>query len=325
MSHGQDQTGVMEKSPAVSVIIPAFLSASYIAQALASVFSQSFRDFEVIVVNDGSPDTPQFERELQAYAADVVYIKQRNCGPSHARNTGIERARAPLIALLDADDFWARDFLATQVGILTAEPTADAVYSNAALFGDPRSEGKTYMDDVLPSEGEVSFLSLVSGKCNIVGAAMVLRRSAIVRAGLYDPGISLGEDFDLWLRFVKSGGRIVYHRRALYHMRVRADSLSSQTMLMCESVLRVLDQSEKRFALTDAERVAVEEARWRVAAEIALGRSKRAFFAGDVAGAVRDLGIANDYYRLRKLRLVRALMKTVPSLLKLVERMRSRF
>ena len=104
--------------PAASVIIPAYQAAPYIAQALDSVFAQSFRDFEVIVVNDGSPDTPDFERALQPYLANITYIKQANHGPSHARNTGIGKARAPLIALLDSDDFWAPDYLATHVGIL---------------------------------------------------------------------------------------------------------------------------------------------------------------------------------------------------------------
>ena len=109
---------------------------------------------------------------------------------------------------------WAPDYLATQVGVLNADPEADAVYSNATLFGNPDKEGKTYMEHVLPSDGEVSFGSLVSGKCNIIGAATMLRQTATPSVrDCTTPKSGSEKDLDLWLRVVKSGGRIVYHRR----------------------------------------------------------------------------------------------------------------
>jgi glycosyltransferase involved in cell wall biosynthesis len=309
------------KSPAVSVIVPTYLTTPYIAQALDSVVGQSFRDFEIIVVNDGSPDTPDLERVLQPYMTRIIYAKQPNQGLAHARNTGISKARAPLIALLDSDDYWEPDYLATQMEMLAAEPTADVVYTNAILFGDPRSEGKTYMD-IFPSEGEVSFLSLVTGRCNVMGAVMA-RRTTIERVGMYNSDVRHAEDFDLWLRLVKSGGRIVYHRRAVYHLRSRGDSLSAQMIPMCESVLRILGQSEKRFSLTPDEREAVHRAQRRITAELKLFRGKKAFSDGDVKAAIRDIGDANEYHRRWKLRFVLALMKTAPGVLRLIERMRA--
>ena len=181
------------------------------------------------------------------------------------------------------------------------------------------------MEDVLPSEGEVSFLSLVSGKCNVVGAATMLRRNAVERAGLYDPQVQLGEDFDLWLRIVKSGGRIVYHRRPLYHVRARGDSLSQQPIAMCESVLRILERSQERFQLTAEEHAAVQLAQRRIAAFVHLDRGKSAVFDGDAATAIREIGAANEYYRRMKLRLVLVLLRTAPGLLRFVERIRTRF
>lgn len=312
------------KTPAVSVIIPAYQTARYIAQALDSVFGQTFRDFEIIVVNDGSPDTPELEQVLQPYMAQIVYIKQLNGGLAQARNTGIRNASAPLIALLDSDDYWEPDYLTSQMAMLAADSTADAVYPNAALFGDPRTEGSTYMD-IFPSEGEVTFLSLVTGRCNVMGPGVIFRRAALERAGLYDPEIRHAEDFDLWLRFVKTGLRIVYHRRVLYHLRSRVGSLSRQGLLMCCSVLRTLGQSEKRFPLTAEERAAVEEARRRITAEVQLEQGKRAFADGDVAAAIRDIGAANEYKRTWKHRFVLALMKTAPGVLRRLERMRARW
>lgn len=316
------QARVTATRPAASVIIPAYRTTPYIAQALDSVLAQSFRDFEIIVINDGSPDTPELERVLEPYMSHITYIKQVNRGLAHARNTGIAKARAPLIALLDSDDFWAPDYLATQIAILDANREADAVYSNAMIFGNHPSAGGTYMEHVLPSEGEVSFASLVSGKCNIVGPATMFRRDSAERVGFYDPEIRCAEDFDLWLRLVKSGGRIVYHRRPVYHHRTRADSLSMQPISMCESVLGILERSKERFQLTVEEHAAVKEAQRRVTAEMSLNKGKLAFFGGDVDTAIRNIGAANDYFRRLKLRVVLMLMKIAPGMLRAMDRMR---
>ena len=96
-----DQAG----SPLVSVIIPAYDVAEFIGDALNSVFAQTFSDFEVIVINDGSPDTAKLERVLGPYMSRIVYLKQENRGVSAARNTGIAAARGSLIAFLGGPHF----------------------------------------------------------------------------------------------------------------------------------------------------------------------------------------------------------------------------
>src|SRR5215216_6434275 len=78
----------VEHDPAVSVVIPAYNAARHIGEALESVFAQTFTDYEVIVVNDGSPDTPALERALAPYMSRIIYLKQENRGVSAARNTG---------------------------------------------------------------------------------------------------------------------------------------------------------------------------------------------------------------------------------------------
>src|SRR5947209_18801381 len=104
-----------DDAPAVSVIIPAYNAAQYIGEALDSVFAQTFTDYEVIVVNDDSPDTAELERALAPYRERVVYIKQENRGPGGARNTAILKARGECVALLDSDDVWLPTFLAEQM------------------------------------------------------------------------------------------------------------------------------------------------------------------------------------------------------------------
>jgi glycosyltransferase involved in cell wall biosynthesis len=314
----------MRNAPAVSVIIPAYQTAAYIAQTLDSVLAQTFRDYEIILVNDGSPDTPELERVLQPYMKDIVYIKQPNGGLAQARNSGIRASRAPFLALLDSDDYWEPDYLAEQMTVLAENSTLDAVYPNALVFGDPEKEGRTYMDD-FPSEGEVTFLSLVSGRCNVMGPGVMMRRSALEQVGLYDPEIRHAEDFDLWLRFVKKGGRIAYHRRTLYHLRSRPGSLSRQTLAMHESVLKILDKNEKLFQLTPEESEAVQGARRRITASLQLERGRKAFYDGNFEAAIRDFRDANEYYQRWKLRLVLALLKTAPAPLRRMAQLRTRW
>jgi len=99
------------KTPRVSVIIPCYNTAQFVAETLDSVFSQTYSDYEVVVVNDGSPDTPDLERVLGPYLSRIVYVKSDNCGLAGARNNGIRASKGELIALLDSDDAWEPRYL----------------------------------------------------------------------------------------------------------------------------------------------------------------------------------------------------------------------
>src|ERR1700682_3677216 len=101
----------LQPSPRVSIIIPSYKTADLIAACLDSVFAQTFQDFEAIVVNDGSPDTPELEKVLAPYLDRVVYIKQPNKRAAGARNTAIAQARGEFLAFLDSDDSWYPDHL----------------------------------------------------------------------------------------------------------------------------------------------------------------------------------------------------------------------
>ena len=119
---------VASKIPRISVIVPCFNCAQFLPETLGSVFSQTYDDFEVVVVNDGSLDTPQLEQALAPWADRIVYIKTENHGVAEARNTGIRAAKGEFIALLDSDDIWEPNFLDVQVRKLDQHPSADIVY-----------------------------------------------------------------------------------------------------------------------------------------------------------------------------------------------------
>src|ERR1051326_3122222 len=191
--------------PAVSVIMPAYRASADIPDALASVFEQSFSSFEVVVVDDGSPDGAALRAALAPLRSRILYIEQPNRGAGAARNAAIRASRGRYLALLDADDRWARDFLRRQVWYLDANPQCALVYCDPILTGDTPLAGSRFMERA-PSSGEVTLLTLIEQRCNIILSTVVARRDAIVEAGLFDESIRRGQDFELWLRLALRGG-----------------------------------------------------------------------------------------------------------------------
>lgn len=302
-----------ETAPAVSVIVPAYACAEYIGAALDSVFAQTFPDYEVIVVNDGSPDTPELERVLAPYRARIVYLKQENRGVSAARNAAIRAARAPLVAMLDPDDLWEPDYLAVQVAAMRRDPTLDILYPNAVLFGDGPHAGKTFME-VNPSDGEVTFERLITQQCTIVNY-VIARRDSIIRAGWFDEDLRRSEDFDLWLRIIKGGGRVAYHRRVLARYRRHPGSLSTDPVLMNRDTLKALDKAARTLELSAPERELLARERARFHAMLRFNEGKRAFLNGDVGAACAGLEEANQFFKSRKTALALVLLRLAPRLL----------
>ena len=113
----------------VSVVIPVFNSATLLGDALRSVFAQTFRDFEVIVVDDGSEDRETLDQTLAAWSGRVRVLRQSNGGPARARNTGIAHATGDLVAFLDADDEWRPEKLAKQVAYFRQHPETGLLHT----------------------------------------------------------------------------------------------------------------------------------------------------------------------------------------------------
>ncbi len=311
-----------EGSPAVSVVIPTYNSAAYIGEALRSVFAQTLKDYEVIVVNDGSPDTEELEGVLEPYRDRIFYLRQENRGVSGARNTAIRAARGRYIALLDPDDMFEPEYLAVQVAVLERDPTVDVVYPNALIIGDASDAGREFME-LCPSEGEVTFESLVTERCT-VNARATVRREAIIRAGMFDESCDLSEDFDLWLRVLKRGGRIVYHRQILARYRRRKGSISADASRMCRRVLRVLEKTEATMDLTAREAQAVKQARALFQCHLRFWQAKKAFLHGDIGAAIENLREMNALSKSAKITLVLFLLRIAPHLCLRAYRLRER-
>ena len=312
-------------SPAVSVVLPAYRAAKYIADALDSVLAQTFTDVEAIVVNDASPDTAELERVLSRYDARVTYVvRDTNGGPGAARNTGILAARGEYLAFLDADDYWDANFLAEQMSFLARHPDISLVYSDARWFQHGSGATVGTLMSLAPSSGDPTFEAILRLQCTVGTSAVVVRRQAVLDAGLFDPAIgNHSEDFDLYLRLAKSGARLAYQRKILVHHRVHEESLMAQPLQMHQGALRVLRKTAARPDLTAAERTAVAATSAQIEAEFNLRRARLALERRDFAEALDAVSAAQAFYRTRKLKIIRLALRLFPGLVLQLHRWRA--
>ncbi|HEY0431138.1 MAG TPA: glycosyltransferase [Pyrinomonadaceae bacterium] len=273
--------------PLVSIIIPAYNVAAYIGETLDSVFAQTFTDYEVILINDGSLDTQELELRLKPYAGRLRYLWQKNAGASVARNQGLRMANGELMAFLDADDLWLPNYLEEQLSFIR-EHNYDLVCADASLLGDSSRAGKTYMEWLMeeaPPAGEVTFLDLINGARSLITSGIVTRRDLVFEIGLFDETLRNAQDFDLWLRMARHGARLAYHRTVLLQYRLRPGSLTGSAANSVTRELEVLNKIENSYSLTPSERIevcSVIRAR-KAALQFELGKLRIA--AGDVEGA----------------------------------------
>jgi glycosyltransferase involved in cell wall biosynthesis len=294
--------------------VPAYQAAPYIAGTLDSILAQRFTSYEIIVVNDGSPDTEDLERVLDPYRGHIVYIVQENRGQAGARNTGLRASRGVFVAFLDQDDQWEPDYLSFQTGVMQADSALDVHYCDAIIFGDSPRSGRTVME-FTPSNGHPTFHGLVRKDCTVLNCAALSRRTAILRAGMFDESLRYAEDIDLWLRIARQGGRIGYQRAILARCRMRADSVSADVARMIEGYLRVLAGIRRSPDLTPSDIEVLDRQIDAEKASLDLVRGKEALRRGDVKTAVQHLEKANAYLHRPKITASSFLLRLAPRLL----------
>ncbi|MFC1709278.1 glycosyltransferase family 2 protein [Candidatus Omnitrophota bacterium] len=187
-------------APFYSVIIPVYNGFKTIANALDSVKNQTFTDYEIIIVNDGSTD--QTKTALANYFnknSNLKYILvdyEFNKGVAHARNRGIKEAHAKYIAFLDADEIWFKDKLERVFSVIKQHGDQDLICHNQIVVRDNRKIGTQVTCSKVKNLYE---RLLFFGNC-IYTSATVVKRSTIMKEGLFNENISVGEDYDCWLR-----------------------------------------------------------------------------------------------------------------------------
>jgi glycosyltransferase involved in cell wall biosynthesis len=303
------------ETPFFSVVIPAYNASHMITDALDSVFAQALDSFEVIVINDGSPDTEQLEKALVPYLDRIIYIARENGGPAAARNTGIQKAQGEYIAFLDSDDEWLPEHLLMMFDILQKDPSIDLVYGDAVNFGDVWEPERTTMD-ANPSQGLATFEGLALGRCTVIGSSVVVRRSALNEVGGFDEKFVHGEDFDLWLRVAYNGGRIEYQHSVHARRRLHTGNLTADAISSFKGTANVLRKFINEFELPGALKAQMETEIEKCEAAIALERCKQALVSQRYKQAAIELELANRSYRSRKLKLLLYVLRAVPQLVR---------
>lgn len=237
---------MLQISPQASVIIPAYGVARWIGQAVQSSVEQDLGAQEVIVVNDGSPDALDMAAALAPWRDRVTYLDLPNRGVGAARNAGLEVARGEWVAFLDGDDWWEPGFLSTQLRFL-ADRRLDLAWSDGWVTGETLEAGRRIFE-LRPCRGPVTVEALINQSVSVGTSATVVRRTAVVAAGGFDPKLRRGQDFDLWVRLVHAGARAGYNPAPLIHYRVRAGNLSGDSVGQATRALEVMEQLRSKLA-----------------------------------------------------------------------------
>ncbi len=180
--------------PMVSIIIPTYNRAAFLMEAVESVAQQTFQDFELIVIDDGSTDGT--EKAVQKYHRQLIYRYQNNRGVSAARNLGIQTARGKWVAFLDSDDLWLPKKLETQVRFFSQNPEAlicqtQEIWIRHGRRVNPHKKHQKFSGDIFAP-------SLLL--CLVSPSAVMIRRDLFDREGFFDETMPACEDYDLWLR-----------------------------------------------------------------------------------------------------------------------------
>jgi GT2 family glycosyltransferase len=211
--------------PEVAVIIPTYNCAAWLAEAIESVFAQTFRDFRIFVIDDGSTDDTA--AVLQRYADRCVCLRQENAGAAAARNFGIRSSSSKYIAFLDADDLWHPNKLERQLRLIKQDPEAGLVCSDIwidySLLGNGKISESMFARSKVPPDGHV-FEQLIM-ESSISTPTVLARRQAIEQVGMFNESLTVCEDMNLWLR-IASRWKIAIIREILVTVRKRPGSLS---------------------------------------------------------------------------------------------------
>ncbi len=230
--------------PLISICIPAFNAKRFLSDALDSARAQSFCDWELVVVEDGSDDGTEglvrgFDQAVSQAVRFVRHIK--NQGLPATRNSCIASARAPWVALLDADDVWLPDHLNSLVRCAMTTG-ADLVHSGVDLFD---SETGDVFERRLPDAKAIQEYprSLFLGEYVIQPSSVMMKRICCRKIGGFDPACRYVEDREFWLRFVRGGGVVKYTGEVTCRYRQHSGAMSRNLIEMAIGVAEVYERN----------------------------------------------------------------------------------
>jgi glycosyltransferase involved in cell wall biosynthesis len=226
--------------PAVSVIIPTYNRAKLLGRAIQSILAQTYQDFELIIVDDGSTDDT--ESLVKSFNSEKIrYIRhKKNRGASAARNTGIRSAKGEYIALQDSDDEWMPEKLEKQMrAFATAPPEVGVVYTGFYIIANNK---KKYMPSasITPKDGNI-FSSIIKGEYLVSPQTIVVKRECFERAGMFDEHFPAMEDWEMSLRLSRHY-HFKYINEPLVLYSLQPDSISRNKSALTKSYKMILER-----------------------------------------------------------------------------------
>jgi glycosyltransferase involved in cell wall biosynthesis len=258
-----------DPNPLFSVVIPTYNRAAKVVRALESVLAQTWKDYDVWVVDDGSTD--QTAEALAPYLDRIHYRQIPNSGAAGARNQGIQESRGSYIALLDSDDTWRPTKLEAFAGAIQAHPEAGLLYSSIEVVDEA---GQWLRVNQARAMQGSAYLPLLMGNF-LAASSCVIRRACLEGTAPFDPAMAPCEDWDLWLRIAR-GCPIEFVPGALTRFEyTAADKITSNTAAWLEAHDRVV---AKAFRLDPSLTPQVRQA---VLAQTAVTKGRICLEAGD--------------------------------------------
>lgn len=210
-------------TPRVSILMPLYNVAPYLREAMDSILAQTFLDFELIVLDDCSPDNSAEILDTYTDERIVRYRGEKNVGLSNVLNVGMAMARGELIARMDSDDISTPERLATQVAYLDAHPEVDLCSCGMELFG---AKQETWVRETNVEDVKITALF----HSPILHASSMWRREAFERVGLrFLQEMVPAEDYDMWTRAMAAGLRLVNIPQVMYLYRIHPSQATTQT------------------------------------------------------------------------------------------------
>ena len=227
---------MISEYPLVSVIIPLFNAEQYIKQALDSIMVQTYKNVEIIVVDDCSTDN---SLDIVSNYEKVKIIKsEQHRYPSYARNLGLRESQGELIAFLDADDFWVvEEKLELQVGILLKKKDVDGVYGKFKNFFETNKTIPPFIKDKYLDEKFGTIINL---------GTLVIKKSSFDKIGFFSEEIHYGEDLDWFIRAKDAGLKLIFYPMVFMHRRLHNKNLSYEAHSDKKNLLQIFHQSIER-------------------------------------------------------------------------------
>lgn len=215
----------------VDIIIPFYnVPIHYLQKALESVMAQTYTDWKIVIVNDGSKNesTSALEALLKKLSNDkILYLKTENRGPATARNTGIQASDSPYIAFLDSDDLWYPHKLMSQMAILEKHPDIALVHADVDIIdSEGHITGKSSPKGIPAEESHKQGLVRMMRNNFVACTTALFRRRSGAAVGFFDTAFTSIEDKMLWMAMLANGDRFYYQKATVAQYRMHASNLS---------------------------------------------------------------------------------------------------